>query len=99
EEGPTAAVLDRPAHPYTVGLLHSAPTGASHRARRLTSIPGSIPDLRTVERSAPFAGRCPVSGTGVCEQGKPGWSDAGPGHRVACHRFERDGREGTTWTR
>jgi oligopeptide transport system ATP-binding protein len=99
EEGPVRSVLDSPAHPYTVGLLRSAPTLASRRGDPLPTIPGVVPPLGMLPRGAPFAGRCPVAVAGICEKVEPAWTAAGPGHRVACHRFERDGREGTTWTR
>ncbi len=99
EVGPVAEVMANPAHPYTVGLLGSAPTGESHRAHRLAAIPGSIPDLRTIGAAAPFAGRCPVRVEGICDRVKPAWTSCGADHLVACHRYERDGREGTTWNR
>jgi oligopeptide/dipeptide ABC transporter ATP-binding protein len=97
EVGPTSSVLAEPAHPYTIGLLHSAPTLASRRTERLKAIPGNIPDLRDLPPGAPFTSRCPVAVDGVCREVKPGWSRAGDHHWVACHRFERDGRGGTRW--
>jgi oligopeptide/dipeptide ABC transporter ATP-binding protein len=97
EEGPVRDVLDRPAHPYTIGLLRSAPSLTSERDRHLPTIPGVVPPLGQLLPGAPFASRCPVVISGVCDVSEPGWSDAGPGHRVACHRFAREGRSGTAW--
>ena len=39
-------LFDRPAHPYTRGLLESVPHGAARRRRRLPAIPGGVPSLR-----------------------------------------------------
>jgi oligopeptide/dipeptide ABC transporter ATP-binding protein len=87
EIGATAAVLERPAHPYTIGLLASAPTGESHRARRLQGIPGGIPALGARRPGAPFYGRCSVALEGLCELERPGWTKLDDEHSVACHRF------------
>ncbi len=97
EVGPSQSVLDSPAQPYTIGLLHSAPRFESHHVRRLTAIPGTIPSLPTLS-GAPFHSRCPVLVEGVCERTAPSWTACGADHVVACHRFELDGWEGTTWT-
>lgn len=94
ERGPVRTVLDDPCHPYTRGLLRSAPTLASSRANPLRPIPGQAPRPGSIGRGAPFRSRCPVLVEGVCEKAAPGWTDAGPGHQVACHRFARDGRAG-----
>ena len=95
EAGPAGAVLVAPAHPYTIGLLRSAPRGESHQAGRLTPIPGVVPTLGSTGDAAPFFGRCPVAVASVCDRAIPGWTRCGPDHLVACHRFERDGYDGT----
>lgn len=99
EEGPVRQVLDAPGHPYTVGLLRSAPSLRSRRGEPLPTIPGVVPSLGDPLPPAPFAGRCPVVVDGVCTARAPEWSAAGPEHRVACHRFAADGPKGTAWTR
>ncbi len=54
EEGPVADVYYSPRHPYTAGLLGSAPgLGA-----RLAPIPGDAPDLAELPPGCPFAPRC-----------------------------------------
>ncbi len=87
-------VLADPCHPYTRGLLRSAPTLKSSRDNPLVPIPGQPPQPGSIGGGAPFRSRCPVSVAGVCETARPGWSEAGPGHLVACHRFAQDGRRG-----
>ena len=94
ERGPVQAVLDDPCHPYTRGLLRSAPTLSSSRANPLRPIPGQAPRPGTIGTAAPFNSRCPVAISGLCERVSPSWTEAGLGHQVACHRFAQDGRGG-----
>lgn len=94
EMGPVDTILSDPCHPYTRGLLRSAPTTHSNRQTPLRPIPGQAPKLGEVGAGAPFRDRCPVLVAGLCDLARPGWSDAGQSHRVACHRFEKDGRDG-----
>jgi oligopeptide/dipeptide ABC transporter ATP-binding protein len=91
ERGPVRAVLDRPSHPYTIGLLNSAPTLQSSRAHPLKPIPGQVPSLADIGIGAPFRSRCPVVVPGRCETVKPGWTPCGDQHVVACHRYALDG--------
>lgn len=99
EEGTVRNVLDGPGHPYTVGLLHAAPSLTSERGVALPTIPGTVPPLGQLPPGAPFVSRCPVAIAGECDAVEPGWTTAGPGHRVACHRFAHEGTRGTTWVR
>lgn len=94
EHGPVRQVLDDPCHPYTRGLLRCAPTLRSSRANPLVPIAGQAPKPGSIGAGSPFRSRCPVVVDGVCERSRPGWTAAGAGHAVACHRFARDGREG-----
>lgn len=95
EHGPVRTVLDDPCHPYTRGLLRSAPTLQSSRANPLQPIPGQPPKPGSIGKGAPFRSRCPVVVDGLCERLRPEWTVAGPNHTVACHRFAKDGRGGT----
>ncbi len=94
ERGPTRAVLRDPCHPYTRGLMRSAPTLQSSRANPLQPIPGYAPRAGEIGRGAPFRSRCSVVVEGLCARSAPGWTAAGSGHDVACHRFAQDGRAG-----
>lgn len=83
EEGPTADVVNAPAHPYTLGLKNSLP----HIDRRVEpiAIPGTPADLVHLPRGCRFTARCPFA-IDTCRQAQPGLSEIGPDHRVACHR-------------
>jgi peptide/nickel transport system ATP-binding protein len=64
EQGPLDAVLDRPAHPYTVGLIGSVPS-RNRRGGKLFQIPGMTPSLLNLPEGCPFRSRCP-RGDAVC---------------------------------
>ncbi len=60
EEGPARALFARPAHPYTLGLLRSLPTGA-RRGRRLAAIDGAPPAIHERPSGCAFRTRCPLA--------------------------------------
>lgn len=58
ERGPAEAVIGRPLHPYTRGLMDSVP--ARHEpGTPLPQIPGSTPSLLNLPSGCPFRIRCP----------------------------------------
>ena len=57
EEGPTAAVLRSPRHPYSRGLLESLPFRVEP-GRDLAQIPGSTPSLLRLPDGCAFRPRC-----------------------------------------
>jgi peptide/nickel transport system ATP-binding protein len=58
EIGPVAAVVRRPAHPYTDGLMASIPS-LDHRVDRLHQIDGAMPRLDAIPPGCRFHPRCP----------------------------------------
>ena len=57
EQGQTDDVIDRPLHPYTVGLLGSVPT-ANNRGERLFQIEGMTPNMLALPAGCAFSPRC-----------------------------------------
>jgi peptide/nickel transport system ATP-binding protein len=57
EQGRIDDVIDRPAHPYTVGLLGSVPS-ANNRGQRLYQISGMTPNILALPEGCSFKDRC-----------------------------------------
>lgn len=91
EEGPAAAVLRNPAHPYTRALVACMPRLASAGARgeRLPAIPGAVPGLADRRRGAcAFAPRC-AERFEPCDRVEPELLSPDGGPRFArCHLFD-----------
>jgi peptide/nickel transport system ATP-binding protein len=81
ERGPVDAVLDRPLHPYTRGLLDSVPEHAQP-GEPLRQIPGSTPSLLHLPPGCPFRPRCPRGGA-ICAE-EPPLSVPRPERAVRC---------------
>jgi len=58
EVGPTRDIFDDPLHPYTKGLLESAPN-ITEPERSMKPVPGSPPDLASPPPGCKFHPRCP----------------------------------------
>ena len=89
EERDTAELFAAPRHPYTRGLLASAPrVGAgAPRGARLGSIPGAVPDLSERIRGAcAFAPRCPERFDPCEKEEPPLFAVAGSG--VRCFLYD-----------
>jgi peptide/nickel transport system ATP-binding protein len=88
ERGPVAAVLGRPSHPYTRGLLACLPEpGRTRRGQPLGTIAGTVPSLIGDLSGCQFRPRCPHAAA-VCEGEFP-WQRGLPGHRWHCTLPER----------
>ncbi|HBR7308655.1 TPA: ABC transporter ATP-binding protein [Klebsiella aerogenes] len=61
ESGNTREVLQQPQHPYSIGLLNSAPDNGEPRAP-LRSIPGTVPNLARLPAGCAFRERCFAAG-------------------------------------
>jgi oligopeptide/dipeptide ABC transporter ATP-binding protein len=73
-------------HPYTRGLMHSIPAGAS-RHGQLASIPGQPPNLLDLAPGCPFAPRCSYT-TSRCRAEEIVLRPVSPRHYSSCLRFE-----------
>jgi len=90
ESGPTAAVLQRLAHPYSQGLLGARPRLGAGRGNRLATIPGSAPELAEIPSGCPFAERCRLA-IDACRAAPPPPEPVGPGHVARCIRLDAAG--------
>ncbi len=82
ETGPVRTLFDDPLHPYTIGLMASAP-GMNQDAERLPSIAGAIPPATAKVPGCRFHPRCPFA-MDICRQDEPVLAPAGLQHEVAC---------------
>ncbi len=83
EIGPTAEVLQTPAHPYTRGLLRSRLTLHTQRGRPLAALPGSVPSPLTPLPGCAFVPRCDLA-TEDCTRTPPDPIAVAPGRVSAC---------------
>ena len=81
EYGNVDDVLDRPLHPYTVGLIGSVPS-RNPRGKPMFQIPGMTPSLLNLPTGCAFRERC-VRADEVCKQ-NPEETVPLPGRRVRC---------------
>ena len=89
ESGVADAVLNRPAHPYAMGLRQAFPD-IRHPEKRLASLAGAPPSLAPPPAGCGFAPRCPFA-LDLCRSVTPRAEPIGDGRLVACHRArERD---------
>ena len=87
ETGPTAAVLARPLHPYTLGLLRSA-VDLGTQVTAPVPIPGGLPDPLRKPRGCSFHPRCFLAGP-ECAVTDVRLMDVGPGRASACLHYDR----------
>ena len=85
EEAPAAALFQSPVHPYTRGLLASAPRLGAGRDTPLRGIPGSVPDLLALPSGCTFHPRCPIGDEG-CTAVFPPLIKLDAVRRCACYK-------------
>lgn len=58
EQAPVRELFAHPLHPYTIGLMRSAPTLRTLATERLDAIPGTVPTPGHFPEGCPFRPRC-----------------------------------------
>jgi len=86
EEGTTGEIMRSAAHPYTQGLL-GATVHAGMRGQRLTTIPGSPPNLERLPPGCAFAPRCSHVGSD-CLAAVPALQRLEAGRSARCIRAQ-----------
>jgi peptide/nickel transport system ATP-binding protein len=83
EYGEVSAIFKEPLHPYTQGLINAFPNIKGKRTK-MTSIPGTPPDLLKPPSGCRFNPRCPYA-MQICRKKEPELLEVEKSHLVACH--------------
>jgi peptide/nickel transport system ATP-binding protein len=86
EMGSGSDIYQRPAHPYTLGLLNTIPVPDpdAERAKRGIAVAGELPSAMNPPSGCRFRTRCAMA-RDVCAAEEPVLRSFGPGHVAACH--------------
>jgi peptide/nickel transport system ATP-binding protein len=87
ESGPTQAVFERRAHPYTRGLFAARPRLGTDRRVPLATIAGRVPALHETPPGCAFADRCGLA-VAECRVALPAADVVSADHEVRCIRWE-----------
>tara|TARA_R110000772_G_scaffold61283_1_gene138101 strand:+ start:91474 stop:92445 length:972 start_codon:yes stop_codon:yes gene_type:complete len=87
EQGSVFDIFDRPAHPYTRGLLASIPRLETEAKSRLGVIEGMVPGLRDLPLGCRFENRCTFA-VDRCREQLPAPEQVAAGHAVSCLRWQ-----------
>lgn len=89
EIGPKTAIFERPAHPYTRGLIKSTPVHDPRVREEHVPITGELPSPLNPPAGCPFHPRCPFA-VDECRQAvpplEPASREEGTTHQAACIR-------------
>ena len=90
EHGDADTIFENPKHPYTKGLLDSAPRLDAKNKAELSSIPGTPPDLLAPPEGCAFAARCKHA-MNICARLQPSYTQfEEEGHYAACWLCQKE---------
>jgi peptide/nickel transport system ATP-binding protein len=86
EVGNSVDIYERPAHPYTHGLLNTIPVPDPEveRAKHGVAVAGELPSAMDPPSGCRFRTRCPLA-QDICAAEEPPLRAFGGEHRAACH--------------
>ena len=86
EVGLAEDIYSSPAHPYTRGLIDSAPVAdpVAEKAKVRAGVSGELPSAISPPSGCRFRTRCPLA-EDRCAEEEPRLRPFGPGHHAACH--------------
>jgi oligopeptide/dipeptide ABC transporter ATP-binding protein len=83
ENGTVEDLFDRPAHPYSAGLLKATPTLDMEKVRRLATVAGTVPHVSELPIGCSFHPRCGLC-FAPCVAEVPPMIATGPTQAAAC---------------
>ncbi len=90
EQAPVREIFYHPLHPYTVGLIQSAPRLGRGRTR-LQAIEGMVPAPINLPDVCRFMDRCGQARAGLCDREVPPLIEIKEDHFVRCALYEEGG--------
>lgn len=91
EECQVGRLFEKPAHPYTRGLIDSLPT--LEKEKELRAIKGAPPDLAMLPKGCAFAPRCDAC-MKICLMEEPPEIQIEEGHKTSCWLYHWDNPKG-----
>jgi len=88
ESGSVRAIIDRPLHPYSKGLMEVIPS-FSESTKRLQPLKGEVPNLLHPPQGCRFHPRCPFA-MSVCKEKVPPRVEIEDRHYVSCFIFHEN---------
>lgn len=83
ESGSREDIYYDPRHPYTQALLRAAARLSSDKSRKLSTIPGTVPNMIHPPKGCAFCNRCPHARR-LCQKLSPPHQVIKEGHSVSC---------------
>ena len=87
EKGDIRSIFTNPMHPYTQGLFNCLPDIESEDDKRLSIIPGAMPDPMNLPKGCKFCDRC-TKALDICHQVEPTDVQFDSEHTVMCNLYK-----------